>query len=433
MGLTPRPSPDRWIVAFHGLYYGCLALGVTIDVLGGLDPLALVTAGVAAAWHYAFVYRRPDLLERVHPMLWHFIVLCSLAVVLMGRDIAYQTVMFGMCPLPYLMLPGKWAYGMAVTMGLSLFAGAGWLQQIGTEPRLLGAAVANLGMLVLVGLFVNYLVRMGEQSRALGVLEERARLAREIHDTLAQGFSGVITQLEAAEQALDALATSDAGGVRRTDTGTGEARRGAHPAIEDPTGQDSDGVAREGAERVTKECAESVARERTGSELRERTERDVRERIMTAKSLARASLAEARRSVHALRPGPLDSDRLDEAVRSEAERWSRRSGVPVTATVNGPPRPLSPDVEMAVLRAVQEGLANVARHARAGRAVVTLSYMGEGVTLDVVDDGRGFDQASRQGVGLAGMRERAASVGGSLTVESAPGEGTALCLSVPRG
>ncbi|MFI6480689.1 sensor histidine kinase [Nonomuraea sp. NPDC050663] len=433
MGLTPRPSPDRWIVAFHGLYYGCLALGVTIDVLGGFDPLALATAGAAAAWHYAFVYRRPDLLERVHPMLWHFIVLCSLAVVLMSRDISYQTVMFGMCPLPYLMLPGKWAYGMAVTMGLSLFAGAGWLQQIGTEPRLLGAAVANLGMLVLVGLFVNYLVRMGEQNRALGVLEERARLAREIHDTLAQGFSGVITQLEAAEQALDALATSDDSGVRSTGTGGGEARGSAHPTDEDPTRQTPEAVVSQHAVVNVHEPTGSVASKRAKGDAHERTERDVRERITTAKSLARASLAEARRSVHALRPGPLDSDRLDEAVRAEAERWSRRSGVPVTAMVNGPPRPLSPDVEMTVLRAVQEGLANVARHARAGRAVVTLSYMGEGVTLDVVDDGRGFDQASRQGVGLAGMRERAAAVGGSVTVESAPGEGTALCLSIPRG
>jgi signal transduction histidine kinase len=197
------------------------------------------------------------------------------------------------------------------------------------------------------------------------VLEERARLAREIHDTLAQGFSGIIAQLEAAEQGID---DPDAAGKR----------------------------------------------------------------ISLAKQLARDSLNEARRSVDALRPEPLERAELHEALAAVAKRWSTATGVPVAVLVDGEPRRLPVEVETTVLRAAQEALANVARHARAGRAALTLSYMDEEVTLDVLDDGTGFDPAAAGGgYGLVAMHERASRSGGTVTVESAPGEGTALCVSIP--
>ncbi|MFD0787948.1 sensor histidine kinase, partial [Micromonospora azadirachtae] len=101
-------------------------------------------------------------------------------------------------------------------------------------------------------------------------------------------------------------------------------------------------------------------------------------------------------------------------------------------------QPLHPEVEVTLLRAAQEALANVARHARASRVGLTLSYMSDVVTLDVRDDGIGFDPdvrpAPRQtdgGYGLTAMRQRVTGVGGELTVESEPGGGTAVSASVP--
>jgi signal transduction histidine kinase len=220
------------------------------------------------------------------------------------------------------------------------------------------------------------------QAREAGILDERQRMAREIHDTLAQGLAGIITQLQAAEQ-----------------------------ASADP------------AER--------------------------RRHFETATRLARDSLAEARRSVHALRPEPLERDRLGGALRGVAEHWSALNAIPVQVTTTGTERNLPPETEFALLRTAQEALANVAKHAAATRVGLTLSYMGEDVVLDVRDDGRGFDpaRASREpvyagghaaadgaprgGFGLVAMRQRIEGVSGTLQVESELGAGTAISACVP--
>ncbi len=215
------------------------------------------------------------------------------------------------------------------------------------------------------------------QVREAGVLDERQRMAGEIHDTLAQGLTGIVTQLEAAER-FDA----------------------------DP-------------------------------------ERRARHREL-ARTLARESLAEARRSVQALRPGPLDeAAHLPAALGDLAERWIRASGVPVRVEVAGGPVPLPTALEVVLFRTAQEALANIAKHAGASRAGLTLTYTHEVVVLDVLDDGRGFDPAGARegaagdgrrdgsGYGLTAMRERLRQVGGTLAIESAPGDGTVLSAGVP--
>src|SRR6478752_1804920 len=207
------------------------------------------------------------------------------------------------------------------------------------------------------------------QAREAGVLDERQRMAREIHDTIAQGLTGIITQLEAAEQARDRA-----------------------------------------------------------------TERD--RHLETAKRLARESLTEARRSVEAGMPGALESGTLREALESIATEWSGINGIPVDVTFTGDEIALHPDIEVALLRTAQEALANVAKHAGATRAGLTLSFMGDVVTLDVRDDGSGFAVAERSqpdgtGYGLTGMRQRVARVAGSLVIESEPGGGTAVSARVP--
>ncbi len=207
------------------------------------------------------------------------------------------------------------------------------------------------------------------QAREAGILEERQRLAREIHDTLAQGLTGIITQLGAVQQAKD-----------------------------DP----------------------------------ERWQQHVE----NALALARESLNEARRSVHALRPAPLEGTRLPDALADTARRWSQVQAVQVRMVTTGEPVALSADADVALLRVAQEALANIAKHARATRVDITLSYMGDVVALDIRDDGEGFavgetaDDA-RGGFGFESMRQRMAQVGGTLDVESEPGYGTAISVRVP--
>ena len=222
------------------------------------------------------------------------------------------------------------------------------------------------------------------QAREAGAGDERQRMAREIHDTLAQGLTGIITQLEAAQQ--------------------------------------------------------------TASE----TERE--RRIGNAKRLARDSLAEARRSVQALRPQALEDSKLPDALADEVTRWTATSGVPAEVRTTGNPQALHPEVEVTLLRVAQEALANVAKHAAAAHAWVTLSYMEDVVTLDVRDDGTGFAKPGESlgetpgvspgkstadgggaggGFGLIAMRQRVNRLAGQLEIESEPGAGTAVSASLP--
>jgi signal transduction histidine kinase len=213
------------------------------------------------------------------------------------------------------------------------------------------------------------------QAREAGVHDERRRMAREIHDTLAQGLTGIITQLQAAEQASD-----------------------------DPAGW--------------------------------------RRHFAAAQSLARDSLAEARRSVHALRPEPLEAARLSDALAEVAARWETLHGIPVQVTTTGDERPLPSEAEVVLLRTGQEALANVAKHAEATRVGLTISYMEHEVALDVRDDGKGFDPsrlgaagvagaADGHGFGLVAMRQRVEGLHGTLQVESEPGTGTAISACLP--
>jgi signal transduction histidine kinase len=206
------------------------------------------------------------------------------------------------------------------------------------------------------------------QAREAGALDERGRLAREIHDTLAQGLTGIITQLEAARHAGD---------------------RSPH---------------------VVEACA-----------------------------LARESLAEARRSVQALRPGALERSRLPDAIADMARGWSEASSVQLSLEVVGEPMPLLAELEVTLFRVAQEALTNAARHAHPSRVGLTLSYMDDVVLLDVRDDGAGFDpdqvnghpRAGGHEFGLQAMAQRLRQVGGELEVESAPGAGTAVNARVP--
>ena len=200
------------------------------------------------------------------------------------------------------------------------------------------------------------------QAREAGIAEERARLSREIHDTVAQDLVAIIAQLDAASAAPDAA------------------------------------------------------------------ERDRRLGVVDA--AAREARAEARRAVKALASPRLDDADLPLALDDLLGEWRAGTGLGGELRVLG--RAAASGHDDVLIRVAQEGLANVAKHARARRADVVLEYGPASASLTIEDDGVGFDPtASVTGFGLRGMRERLAAVGGRLDLTSAPGEGARLVASVP--
>jgi signal transduction histidine kinase len=268
---------------------------------------------------------------------------------------------------------------------------------------LIGFGIATFFAIVM-GLFISAIIRQSAErqkiidelnaaraelaraEREAGILEERQRLSREIHDTLAQGFTSIVTHLEAADQALP------------TD-----------PALD-----------------------------------------KVRQHIDKARGAARESLGEARRFVWALRSESLERESLVQVVRQVADRWAEETGLSAQVDISGPARQLPSAYEVTLLRMLQEALVNVRKHAAARQVAITLTYMDDQVILDVQDDGQGFVPVqsgpagdggvgearaeggrAEGGLGLIGMRERAEQLGGSLIIESEPGEGTTLVLVLP--
>jgi PAS domain S-box-containing protein len=211
------------------------------------------------------------------------------------------------------------------------------------------------------------LTRLSAQSRQSAVIAERNRMARDIHDTLAQGFTGVIVQLEAARGALSRSKTAKAS-----------------------------------------------------------------DHLNGAGELAREGLREARRSVQALRPHALEEKPLVEALKDMIERMTTGMTVQARFTLRGEPRELPPEWETNLLRIEQEVLTNVLRHAQASVFDVLLVFDSREIRLNLRDNGRGFDPTKRyEGFGLQGMRERAESMGGQLSIQSAKGHGTVISINLP--
>jgi PAS domain S-box-containing protein len=167
---------------------------------------------------------------------------------------------------------------------------------------------------------------------------------------------------------------------------------------------------------------------------------------LPASSAARRRLSELQELAHRLgrqthdiafelRPSALDDLGLRAATEDLVRRWSERSGVEIGFhfACHGPGR-FSPDVESATYRVIQESLNNVAKHAQASGVSVIIEQMDNHLMILVEDDGRGFDPETREqsgALGLLGMSERIALVGGSLQIESSPGNGTTVRARIP--
>jgi signal transduction histidine kinase len=388
-----------------------LPYGVSQSPSAGALGITAGIAAAAAAWYTWMILLHPGWTVRPWLMRTYLVGLIAFNAALIVRSpwFAFFTWMGFLHAFQYLEGAGRWVACAAVAFFFGMGQAGGF-----HRPTVASAAIWVLVAcvdLVLVGVFTMLGARSQEQNQArkgmiadlaqanqrleemiaentglqaqlltqareAGAGDERQRMAREIHDTLAQGLTGIVTQLEAAQQT-----TRDA------------------------------------------------ERER---------------RISNAKRLARDSLAEARRSVQALRPQALENSKLPDALAGEVARWSATSGVAGEVSTTGEARVLHPEVEVTLLRVAQEALANVAKHARASRAGVTLSYMEDVVTLDVRDDGAGFDPIqtppraagpdriqAEGGFGLIAMRQRVSRLAGQLEIESEPGAGTAVSASLP--
>jgi ligand-binding sensor domain-containing protein/signal transduction histidine kinase len=208
--------------------------------------------------------------------------------------------------------------------------------------------------------------RMATQFRA--VLDERNRIAREIHDNLAQDILGISVQLELVARLMPAAAEAAKGHLDR------------------------------------------------------------------ARILVRNSMTEARRYVWDLRSQELQKKDLPAALRDTTRRLTAESNVEAVVEVAGPLRPLPIEVETNLLRIGQEAINNAVKHAEANRIDVSLNFDTRSVRLSIRDDGRGFEtdrQVADGHFGLIGMRERAAQIGGVLTIHSALERGTQIAIDVP--
>lgn len=157
------------------------------------------------------------------------------------------------------------------------------------------------------------------------------------------------------------------------------------------------------------------------------------DRLVEIEESARRALEETRSLIFALRPAALDGRGLAPALRDLVPALRERQGLHVTLRITGE-RPLPLEHEQALFRIVQEALANVARHSSVREAEVDLRYYDDVVTLEVRDEGRGFDPGAARNpraIGLHSMAERAEALGGRITIRSAPNQGTTIAVILP--
>ena len=394
-------------VTLHTGFALLLAVGL-VRMLMAEGTLRWVWAGAAVV--LAAVYLAGTVLEKRHAegrtgvdprrygLLWLGLV-TALWVFLLAGSADFAWLAFPIFFLHLHLLPRRAALLAIALMTVAVIASQ-WAASGAPVPHAAAVVGPVLGAIfsVITGLAYAALYREAENQRRAadelrrtreelarsqhqaGVLAERERLAREIHDTLAQGLSSIVLLGRAAGQSLTEGDAATAAG-----------------------------------------------------------------RLALVQQTAADNLAEARSFLRGLSSPQLEGTTLVEALGrlcSRAETDAAAAGLPLRCRleVDGEPQDLPQPVRVALLRAAQASLANVREHARASTAVVSLAFLGTEVTMDVYDDGTGFDPSAPEsaagaadgsGFGLRSLRERVAALNGTLAVESAPGEGTVVAIRLP--
>ncbi|HEY0760721.1 MAG TPA: two-component regulator propeller domain-containing protein [Acidisarcina sp.] len=281
--------------------------------------------------------------------------------------------------------PGHYSFHVVACNNDGVWNDSGAILRFQLRPHLYQTWTFRLLVLLLLGLtaalvaYTLYRRRVQRVEAQFGaVLAERGRIAREIHDTLAQSLVAISVQLEVVARLMASSADT------------------------------------------------------------------AREHLNQARALTRTSLTEARSSIWDLRSsaGTVTGDAADEdlatRMSSMAGRVTAATAIKIQSKVGGAYHPLPAKLEGELLRIAQEAVTNAVRHANAEHITIDLRFATRLLTMTVADDGCGFsgqphpESSGPDGhFGLTGMRERAAGVGGSLQVESAPGEGTRVRVEVP--
>ncbi|GGR90364.1 two-component sensor histidine kinase [Streptomyces aureoverticillatus] len=387
-----------WDCYYAAAFIGAIAFVLTLeDSTARSRPVAAAVLACAAAWYVA--YGRS--LMRADDESWRGLLYLGVLLILFASADAFASAssiaMVAIVPQAYWTMRPLHATGAVAVFAMvpvamdTLRTGAVTRSVADQGPT----AVAIIVFSAIFGTWVHRIieqsreradlieelastrVELAEVSRQAGMAAERERLAGEIHDAIAQGLSSIVMLVQATGSTLDQM----------------------------------DGLPAHHSDSV------DLARQQL--ELVART--------------ARESLAEAGALVEALRPTALDSGSLPEALHRLTDRAAEDCGLSTTFALHGEPETLPVAVEVVLLRATQEALTNVRKHARASSAEVTLSYTDETVAVRVRDDGDGIDAGVKpHGYGLVGMRRRVEQVGGVRTLDSTPGKGTTLLVEVPR-
>jgi signal transduction histidine kinase len=390
-----QPLWVRTLIAWHVVFYSLLAVTVVTALvtreLTGRDRVTyLVLVGILAV-----AYRLLALPAMVSRSRWKSHLYRGLMIVCVSGAVAlYPQSVF----LLFIVSPQIWllsdrprdavplSFLLLFAVGTAQLWSAGW--SVAAFWDILPWMVISLAVSLLLGIWIDRVTTQSQQRAELieqveaardelaeahhtaGVMAERERIAREIHDTLAQGMTSIVMLSQTASVELS--------------RGTADAVAGRLAAIEDT---------------------------------------------------ARENLAEARALVAAFTPVALTGATLGEVLQRQGERFAAETGVDVQVTLDmadDEVAALPQGQQVVLLRAAQESLANVRKHAGATRVLITLGLSADGVAIVISDDGTGFEPlAPATGYGLAAMRGRVEESGGTVQVDSAPGRGTRVQVLIP--
>ncbi|MEO8448624.1 MAG: sensor histidine kinase [Gemmatimonadota bacterium] len=385
----------RWILAWRLFGYAMILVvaGVGwVDLRSRPESRAVFVALLTGftAWYVLFQVLGRDWFIRHAP--WTLLYFAAAWIIwpllIVQHPVAYALAGL-LFPYTYIFLPARLAIPSGFVLGAVMFGAAmSW-----RRPRDLGSAltgITSIGSFMMLSLYIHAIIR---QSRDRQRLIDELRATR--HDLArAEREAGVLAERQRLAQEIH------------------------------------DTVAQGFVAVVTHlEAAESALSSDPAT---------VRQHIEVAKSAARDHLTDARRMAWDLRADLTEGDSLHDVVKRLTRAWAGRTGVAAQVVVTGDETAINPDRGAALLQGLEEALRNVHRHAQASTVVVTLSYLGDGVALDVHDNGRGLPaerlgERARDGsgFGLIALKDRIERLGGSASLESTPGEGTTLALEVP--
>jgi signal transduction histidine kinase len=387
----------RWYERFVVIFGLIAVVAIIFSLLDGDEPISRRLIGTAAAlgaigW---FAWRgRWELLTSDLRVALYLVGQLLLVVLAIRMWDGFGLLLFGAywMGFAYLRILPALVYALVLTLGSQWAFGA--FDSLSWSPSSISPTVVVISALALVvsGMMASYIEsfareadrraqlldelrrtqdELARREREAGVQDERQRLAGEIHDTIAQQFTSIVTNLEAAEA--------------RAQTNPGAAQH----------------------------------------------------HVLAAREAARQGIADARALVHALQPGILEGRSLGEALNHIASSSALEDQTSIRFQEEGDSIRLDRVRETVIVRALQESLQNIRKHAGARNVVATLSWLEDEIILDVQDDGAGFDpeavrpSATGHRMGLVTMKQRVENAGGTFMIDASPGEGTSLAISFP--